>query len=68
MAIPSTPAEAATTSEFEKVPKDQSLPAALLRTSASSKRPENNKESFRKSFGVKDPPPAPAASPETTAP
>ena len=100
-------------SEFEKVPKDQSLSAALLRTAAkaatrtanaagigsrsaaesntkkepsiadanaqfkadmksnfktSSKMLEYSKKNFRKSFGVKDPTPAPAASPETTAP
>lgn len=118
-------------SEFEKVPKDQSPTAALLRTAAkaatrtataaglssrsaaesntkkepsiadanaqfkadikaankefaddmaqikadmksnfktSSKMLEYSKKNFRKSFGVKDPKPAPAASPETTAP
>jgi hypothetical protein len=118
-------------SEFEKVPKDQSLPAALLRTAAkaatraanaaglssrstagskakkepsladanaqfktdmkaankefadgmaqikadmksnfktSSKMLEYSKKNLRKSFGVKDPTPAPATSPETTAP
>ncbi len=118
-------------SEFEKVPKDQSLPAALLRTAAkaairaaddagigsrtatgssskkepsfaeinaqfkadmkaankefaedlakikadlksdlkaSTKMLETSKKSFRKPFGVKDTPPAPAAAPETTAP
>jgi|GEM_PF-6546543 len=118
-------------SEVEKVPKDQSISAALLRTAAkaatraadaagissrsaaksntkrepsiadanaqfkadikaankefadgiaqikadlkedfktSRKMLEYSKKSFRKPFGVKDPPPAPAASPETTAP
>ena len=118
-------------SEFEKVSKDQSLPAALLRTAAkaatraataaglssrstagskakkepsladanaqfkadmkaankefaddmaqikadmksnfktSSKMLEYSKKNLRKSFGIKDPTPAPAASPETTAP
>jgi hypothetical protein len=118
-------------SEFEKVPKDQSLSAALLRTAAkaatraataagissrsaagsnakkepsladanaqfkadikaankefadgmaqiktdlkedlkaSSKMLEYSKKNLRKSFGLKDPKPAPAASPETTAP
>ena len=118
-------------SEFEKVAKDQSLPAALLRTAAkaatrtahaagissrsaaesntkkepsladanaqfktdmkaankefadgraqikadmksnfktSSKMLEYSKKNLRKSFGVKDPTPAPATSPETTAP
>lgn len=118
-------------SELEKVPKDQSLSAALLRTAAkaatraaiaggissnsavesnaqkkptfdedmaeikadlkasnkefaedmseikadlranlkaSSKMLENSKKGFRKSFGIKAPPPPPATSPETTVP
>jgi len=35
---------------------------------ASSKMLEYSKKNLRKSFGLKDPKPAPAASPETTAP